>query len=110
MSINGIEAVGFTPFTPPTVSAPGAAAKAAAGAAEAAGGVDFSSMVSQSLTRLEGLHDQSSSLAVQAATGDLSNIHDYTIAATEASTMTQLTAAVRNKALESFQEIMRISI
>lgn len=104
MSINGIEAVGFSPFTPPVLSS------SRAGAADAAEGVDFGSLVSQSLTRLEGLRDRSSSLAVEAATGDLTNIHDYTIAAAESATALQLTAAVRNKALESFQEIMRISI
>ena len=49
-------------------------------------------------------------LAVQAATGDLTAIHDYTITATEAAVATQLTTAVRNKALEAFQEIMRMSI
>ena len=39
-----------------------------------------------------------------------SSLHDYTITATEAAVATQLTTAVRNKALESFQEIMRMSI
>jgi flagellar hook-basal body complex protein FliE len=56
------------------------------------------------------MHDRADTLAVQAATGDLSNLHDYTIAATEAAVTTQLTTAVRNKALEAFTEIMRMSI
>jgi flagellar hook-basal body complex protein FliE len=67
-------------------------------------------MLTTGIERLEGLHDRADSLAVQAATGDLSQIHDYTITATEAAVSTQLTTAVRNKALEAFQEIMRISI
>lgn len=106
MSLPAIESLGFVPFVAP------AGTPSAAPAAPAAGvqGVDFPSLLSSGLEQLEGLHDRADSLAVQAATGDLSQIHDYTITATEAAVSTQLTTAVRNKALEAFQEIMRISI
>ncbi|MGH3331992.1 MAG: flagellar hook-basal body complex protein FliE [Nocardioidaceae bacterium] len=107
MSVPSIE--GFTPFVAPTVL-PTAATTAAPQAASAAQGVDFASMLSNGIERLQGLHDRADQLAVQAATGDLSQIHDYTIAATEAAVTTQLTTAVRNKALEAFQEIMRMSV
>jgi flagellar hook-basal body complex protein FliE len=107
MSIPAIEPLaGFTPFVAPVV-APSAAPAAAPVQAP---GQDFASMLTTGIERLEGLHDRADSLAVQAATGDLSQIHDYTITATEAAVSTQLTTAVRNKALEAFQEIMRISI
>ena len=56
------------------------------------------------------VQDKSDKLAVQAATGDLDAIHDYTIAATEASVTAQLTVAVRNRAMEAFNEIMRMPI
>ena len=62
------------------------------------------------LQNLEGVTDRADGLAVQAATGDLSNIHDYTVAASEASVTTQLTVAVRNKAVEAFNEIMRMQV
>ena len=47
-------------------------------------------------------------LAVRAATGDLDDVHDYTVAATQARVATELTVAVRNKAVEAFSEIMRM--
>jgi flagellar hook-basal body complex protein FliE len=103
MSIPAIEPLGFTPFVAPTA----APATPPVGGTQ---GVDFTTMLSSGIERLEGLHDRADDLAVQAATGDLSQIHDYTITATEAAVSTQLTTAVRNKALEAFQEIMRIAI
>lgn len=115
--ISAIGAAGFTPMVPQTLSAasPVTATQAtspvtAAGAASAASGPDFGQLLSNGLQQLQGLNDQQDQLAVQAATGDLSSLHDYTIAATEASVATQLTTAVRNKALESFNEIMRMQI
>jgi flagellar hook-basal body complex protein FliE len=125
MSIPAIGAVtgtGFTPYIPkslpvdantPAASLSGVDALAGATgptAAGQAGGADFASMLSQGLQSLQGLHSTADSLALKASTGDLNALHDYTIAATEASTATQLTTAVRNKALESFNEIMRMSV
>lgn len=106
MSVSGIEAIsGFTPLIPTTVSA------AQAGpAATSAADTDFGKMVLDGIDRLETVSDKSDALSVKAATGDLNAIHDYTIAATEASVTTQLTVAVRNKAVEAFNEIMRMQV
>ena len=109
MSIGGIEAIsGFTPLATPVVAAP--APTAAPSAAAKASGPDFGSMVLDGIDRLEGIQDRADGLAVQAATGNLPNIHDYTLAATEAETATKLTVAVRNKAIEAFSEIMRMQV
>ena len=116
MSVPAIGPVGFTPFVPPTLPASALggvdAVSQAAAASGAAGssGADFGQLLAQGLQNLQGLHSQADSLAVKAATGDLTAMHDYTITATEASVATQLTTAVRNKALEAFQEIMRMSV
>lgn len=104
MSVNGIEAIGFTPYVAPQLSG----VESVRGSSK----VDssFGDLVVDGLDRLEAVQDRSDKLAVQAATGNLDDIHDYTIAATEASVTTQLTVAVRNRALEAFNEIMRMPI
>ena len=104
MSVNGIEGIGFTPYVAPQLNP----ADAVRGSSQASAA--FGDMVIDGLDRLEAVQDKSDRLAVQAATGDLNDIHDYTIAATEASVTTQLTVAVRNRALEAFNEIMRMPI
>ena len=119
-AVGSIGGAGFTPYvaqtlptssaTPASLSGLGATDASAAGASTGASGSDFGQLLSSGLTSLQGLHTKTDDLAVKAATGDLNAIHDYTITATEASVATQLTTAVRNKALESFQEIMRMSV
>lgn len=96
----------ITPITPSTMPASiGGAAPAAK--AEGAG---FGDMLAKGIENLEGLHDGADALATQAATGDLTDVHDYMIASTQASLATELTVAVRNKAVEAFNEIMRMQI
>jgi len=114
-AVGAVGGAGFTPYVAPTLptapTAPTApAASAAVSATGATSGTDFSQLLSQGLQHLQGLHTQTDQLALKAATGDLNALHDYTITATEASVATQLTTAVRNKALEAFQEIMRMSV
>jgi flagellar hook-basal body complex protein FliE len=72
------------------------------------GGTDFGAMVAQGLQKLQDVQNTADNLAVEAATGRLTDVHDYIIAATQASLATSLTVAVRNKALEAFNEIMRM--
>ncbi|MER7002605.1 flagellar hook-basal body complex protein FliE [Dactylosporangium sp. NPDC000555] len=71
-------------------------------------GADFGAMVTQGLQKLQETQNVADDLAVEAATGRLTDVHDYIIAATEASLATSLTVAVRNRALEAFNEIMRM--
>lgn len=68
----------------------------------------FGQMLTNSIDNLQGLQEKSQGLAVQAVTGDLDDIHDYTIASTEAKVTLELTAAIRNKAVDAFNEIMRM--
>ena len=104
MSVSGIESLGFTPYVAPT-----AAATPPTGT-EGPTGPSFGKLVVDGLEQLEAMNDRTDGLAVQAATGDLGAIHDYTIAASETSVATQLTVAMRNKAVEAFTEIMRMQV
>ncbi|MGA8979133.1 MAG: flagellar hook-basal body complex protein FliE [Pedococcus sp.] len=99
MVIPPISSIGSLPFA---TAAPSAAAPAAANPA------GFSNALEQGLEKLQTLHKTSDSMAVQAVTGQLQDVHNYTIAANEAAVATQLTVAVRNKAVEAFTEIMRM--
>jgi len=78
--------------------------------ASPAHGAEFGNLVLDGIDKLEGMTDKADNLAVQAATGNLTNIHDYTIAASEAQVGTQLTVAVRNQALSAFNEILRMQV
>jgi flagellar hook-basal body complex protein FliE len=70
----------------------------------------FANAIGDAATHLNGLHNTADSLAGQAVTGQLTNVEDYLTAATEAQLTTQLTVAVRNKAVEAYQEIMRMAV
>ena len=59
---------------------------------------------------MQGTQSAADSLAQTAATGNLTDIHNYTIAATEASLTTEITVAVRDRAVEAFNEIMRMQV
>jgi len=74
------------------------------------GGDDFGSVIVDALEGLQATQKHADSLAVKASTGDLNDVHDYMIAAAEASLATEFTVAVRNRAVEAFNEIMRMQV
>ncbi|NMO50195.1 flagellar hook-basal body complex protein FliE [Actinoplanes sp. TBRC 11911] len=68
----------------------------------------FAGMLSRGLESVQGMQAKADTLAQKAADGSLQDPAQYTMAANEASLGLQLTLAVRNKAVEAFQEIMRM--
>jgi flagellar hook-basal body complex protein FliE len=79
-------------------------------AVPAAAGSGFGNILTDSIAALEKSQGESNDLAIKAATGDLTDVHDYMIASSKASLMTEMTVAVRNKAVEAFNDIMRMPV
>jgi len=74
------------------------------------GKADFGNAVSNVLDSLAAGEAKTDSMAQQAATGRLQNVEDYLIQSSEQQLNMQLTVAVRNKAVEAFNEIMRMQV
>jgi flagellar hook-basal body complex protein FliE len=68
----------------------------------------FAGLLAKGLDSVQTSQTNADNLAVKVADGSLSDPAQYTMAANEASLGLQLTLAVRNKALDAFQEIMRM--
>jgi len=60
------------------------------------------------IDNLQQLQSTSKELAIKAVTGDLQDIHTATIASARASVTLELVAAIRNKGVDAFNEIMRM--
>nr|WP_231372281.1 flagellar hook-basal body complex protein FliE [Terracoccus sp. 273MFTsu3.1] len=85
----------------------GAVASPAAQGATGTGG-DFAQSLTGAVDDLQQLQSTSNQLAVQAVTGNLDDIHSAVIAATRAQVTLEVAAAVRNKGIDAFNEIMRM--
>ena len=96
--------VGVAPFVPPTLSAgpvggpsvgtPGASPNAFA----------------EGLKQVEQLQQTADATATGVATGSITDVHQYTTAASKAALGIDLTVALRNRAVEAYQEIMRMQV
>ena len=71
-------------------------------------GAGFGVQLGSAIDNLQQLQSTSKDLAIKAVTGDLQDIHTAMIASTRASVTLELVAAVRNKGVEAFNEIMRM--
>jgi flagellar hook-basal body complex protein FliE len=115
MAINAIAGAAASLPTLPTLPATGKIGWTGDGgvgvaATTGAGTQGFGQTLTNALDGLQASQAKADNLAVQAATGDLTNVHDYMIASTEASLATELTVAVRNKAVEAFNQIMNMAV
>lgn len=73
-------------------------------------GDSFANVLASSLDSLQGTQTKADNLALQAATGDLKDVHDYMIASNEASLSTQMVVTIKNKAVDAFNQIMGMPV
>ena len=85
-------------------------AGAQTGVAQAQNADGFASILAGSIDQLQSTQKTADTLATQAATGDLKDVHDYMIASTEAALATEMVVTIKNKAVEAFNEIMRMPV
>lgn len=75
---------------------------------KAADDTAFANSVTGAIDELRSLQSESDALKVAAVTGDLDDIHSAMIASSRAAVTLELVAAVRNKGVDAFNEIMRM--
>jgi flagellar hook-basal body complex protein FliE len=91
-----------------TTATTGTTGVSALGGTNPTSATSFANELGGAVDNLQALQSNSNSLAIQAVTGSLSDIHNATIASTRAQVTLELVAAVRNKGVDAFNEIMRM--
>lgn len=72
--------------------------------------ISFSEILKSSLLKVNQLQLESQKLNEQLAIGNVDNVHQVVIAAQKAELALQFTIQIRNKILDAYNEIMRMSI
>ena len=76
----------------------------------AASGPSFGQMLQGALGQVSGLQDHAGQMATAFAQGKTGDIHSVMIASEQATMALQLTTQIRNKAVDAYQEVMRMSM
>lgn len=87
------------PFAAPSLSGPSSSS-----------GASFSNLLENAVSGIDGKMKAAESEKVKVMTGESSNLHQSMIAMQEASVAFSLMVEVRNKLVESYQELMRMQI
>jgi len=75
-----------------------------------AGGEGFADSVRKALESVSAAERQADAIAVDIASGGNSGVHELMVATAKASLGVDLLVQVRNRAVEAYQEIMRMQI
>ena len=73
-------------------------------------GPSFGEMLQSALGQVSALQNHAGQMATAFAQGKTGDIHSVMIASEQATMALQLTTQIRNKAVDAYQEIMRISM
>jgi flagellar hook-basal body complex protein FliE len=105
MAMDGIRILGEGPSSIQPL--PGL--RAPAPATPAAGGASFADALGQALGQVEALQLQGDQQAALSAMGQ-GNLHETALALEKADVSMRLATKVRNKLVEAYQEVMRMSV
>ena len=103
--IGGVSPLAAQAALRPVTPTPAAPATAAGGAA-AAQGPSFAG----ALQEVSALQRGADSAALGVATGQLTDLHQLTVATSKASLAVEVTAALRDRAVEAYSEVMRMQV
>lgn len=98
MEINRLSSLNFTPVQAPNTPTPAETAKS------------FSRFLTDALDQVNAAQVESANLTDKFAAGQIADIHQVMIASQKSTVMLQMTMQVRNKVIESYQEIMRMPL
>ena len=73
-------------------------------------GQSFMDHLKSGLDEVNGMQKKADSMAMQVASGKSENLHETMIAATQAEISFNLMVQLRNRALEAYQEVMRMPV
>lgn len=99
---------GLPPVTPPGPVLPGTPAPA--GTARPGTVQDFGGHLKEALALLNGQQAEVEAAAARLALGEGADLHEIVLAAEKANLSLELAIQIRNKALEAYQEIMRMPV
>ena len=73
-------------------------------------GIDFLDLIKEEITKTNALQKNADHMATDLASGKKQNIHETMLSISHAELNFNLMVQVRNKALEAYQEIMRMPV
>jgi flagellar hook-basal body complex protein FliE len=100
----------ISPIRLDLIGTSGPTSNIAAGSSTGSSASSFSSQIMKAFDQLNSTQNTADMYANQAATGQLKSVQDYMVASNEAQLMTQLTVAVRNKAIDAYNDIIRMAV